>query len=58
MKNFRDFVGRLALVILFIGIVGLSLADVGIKEFLYWGGFVFITYTVIDYLLGAFDKSD
>tara|TARA_B100000989_G_scaffold262754_1_gene214354 strand:- start:1291 stop:1467 length:177 start_codon:yes stop_codon:yes gene_type:complete len=58
MKNFRDFVGRLALVIMIIGIVVLSFADVGVMEFVIWGGFVFISYKIIDYLLGAFDKND
>ena len=58
MKNFREFVGRLALIIMFIGIVALSFADVGVMEFVIWGGFVFISYMVIDYLLGAFDNSE
>ena len=58
MKNFREFIGRLALVIMFIGIVALSFAGVGVMEFLIWGGFVTISYMILDYLLGAFDKND
>tara|TARA_B100000989_G_C19267408_1_gene354749 strand:- start:331 stop:510 length:180 start_codon:yes stop_codon:yes gene_type:complete len=57
MSKFREFIGRLALVILFIGIIFLSIAKAGIAAFLIWGGFVLICQITIDYLLAAFDDS-
>ena len=58
MKKFREFVGRLALVILFIGIVALIFSGVDIMELVIWGGFVFIGYMAIDFLLETFDDSE
>ena len=58
MKKFREFVGRLALVIFFIGIVALIFSGVDIMEFVFWGGFVFIGYMAIDFLLEPFDNSE
>ncbi len=59
MKRFRDFISRLQLVILIIGIVLLALSDVsGFMPFLIWTGVVVVFFGVIDYLLAAFDKDE